>query len=99
MEAGGVGVPCRRNGCPGQGTWVPRMTFRPQDGRKTVTAEIPEVKICEMHRSESTLESFLSPEAWVKVEKFLRENGKGNFLRRNARLDWRRNEEQEILPF
>ena len=75
------------------------MTFRPQDGRKTVTSSIPEIKICEMHKSESTLENFLSQEAWVKVEKFLRENGKGNFLRRNVKLEWRRNDEEELLPF
>jgi len=99
MEAGSVSVECRHDGCPGQGTWVPCMIFKAQEGRKTVTASIPEIKICEMHKSESTLEAFLSQEAWVKVEKFLRENGKGNFLRRNVRLDWRRNEEQEILPF
>lgn len=75
------------------------MTFKPQDGRKDVAAAIPEIKICEKHKTESTLESFLSPEAWVKIEKFLRENGKGNFLRRNVRLDWQKNQEEELLPF
>lgn len=73
--------------------------MRPQEGRKPVTGNIPEVKICEMHKSESTLESFLSPEAWTKIEKFLRENGKGNFLRRSVRLDWRRNADAALLPF
>jgi hypothetical protein len=75
------------------------MVMRPQDTRKPVTASIPEIKICEMHRSGSTLESFLSPEAWTKIEKFLRENGKGNFLRRNVKLEWKKNNEAALLPF
>lgn len=93
------GVSCKRDGCPGQGTWTPVMVMRPQEGRKPVTGSIPGIKICEMHKTESTLETFLSAEGWAKIEKFLRENGKGNFLRRSVRLEWKKNEEAALLPF
>jgi hypothetical protein len=75
------------------------MVGKPVGGGKPIRATIPEIKICEMHKQESTLESFLSPEGWTKIEKFLRENGKGNFQRRAIRLEWDRNNDAALLPF
>ena len=91
------GTPCRHSGCSGQGAWIPAFLMKPQGARKPVSASMPEVTVCEEHKTGSTLDSFLSPEAWTKIEKFLRDNGKGSFLRKNVRLEWRRN--QEALPF
>ena len=93
------GVPCGRSLCPGQGTWIPVMVFRPTGERKEVKASLPSVKICEMHRGQSTLDTFLSPEGFTKIERFLRENGKGNFQRRAVRLEWKKNNEEDLLAF
>jgi len=93
------GVPCRHSGCPGQGAWIPVMIFRPAGSRKDVRASIPDIRVCEMHKARSSLDAFLSPEGFAKIEKFLRENGKGSFQRRHVKLEWQRNQEEGLLAF
>jgi hypothetical protein len=43
---------------------------------------------CDEHKATSTLESFLSDEGFVKISKYMRENGKKAPAQRNTTLAW-----------
>jgi hypothetical protein len=48
---------------------------------------------CGDHKASSTLATYLSSEGFVKLAKFLRENGKPNPIQRNTTLAW-----EELAP-
>jgi hypothetical protein len=79
---------CKRDGCPGTGVWVPVLLLRTKRTEDAVRARLPDVQQCEMHKDQSKLEDFLSPEGWDKIQRHLRQAGKGRFSQRLTALAW-----------
>lgn len=85
---------CTRDKCPGLGRFTPVLVLRTSRGAPPLRATLTDLLQCEGHKNTSTLDDFLSPEGWDRMEKFLRENGKGRFSRQLTALTW-----DETLPF
>lgn len=88
---------CNRGECPGQGVWMPVLTLA-REG-KELKATMPEILVCQFHRETTKLDDLVSPEAWDKISKHLRENGKGTFTKRSTRLAWEKSGREDALPF
>lgn len=85
--------------CVGEGVWLPILVLASSRGG-TLNAALSDVQLCEMHKDFAKLDDFLSPEGWDKIQKHLRENGKGTFLKRRTALEWQRaSGTPEPLPF
>ena len=80
--------PCKRDGCPGTGIWVPVLLLRQKRGEDPLRARLPEVEQCELHKDHGKVEDFLSPEGWDKIQRHLKEMGKGRFSQRLTTLAW-----------
>jgi hypothetical protein len=79
---------CKRDGCPGEGIWIPVFLLHAKRGDKPLRARLPQVEQCELHKDQGTIEHFLSPEGWDKLQKHLREAGKGRFVQKLTTLTW-----------
>ncbi len=69
--------------CVGEGVWLPVLMLV-SSRSETLPATLSDVKLCEMHKDFAKLDDFLSPEGWDKMQKHLRENGKGTFVKRKG---------------
>ena len=83
--------------CPGQGVWMPVLILA-REGTK-IKATMPEILACQFHREMLKLDELVSPEAWDKISKHLRENGKGTFAKRSTKLTWEKSKQEDALPF
>lgn len=94
---------CSREKCPGSGLWIPVFLLRKKGADKSLRAKLREISVCEFHKDHSSLNDFLSDEGWNKLEKYLREVGKGQFSRNLTQLAWEpvpgSEGEVECLPF
>lgn len=81
-------ISCKRDGCPGTGVWIPVLLVRQKRGEDHIRVRMPEVEQCELHKDQGTVEDFLSPEGWDKLQRHLREAGKGRFSQRLTTLAW-----------
>lgn len=88
---------CDHQQCPGQGVWMPVLIFK-REG-KELRATMPELLICQFHQEMLKFDELVSPEAWDKISKHLRENGKGTFVKRSTRLAWEKSKREDALPF
>lgn len=85
--------------CVGDGVWLPVLILVSSRG-EALPANLSNIELCEMHKDFSKIDDFLSPEGWDKMQKHLRENGKGTFVKRKTTLEWRRvPNAPEPLPF
>lgn len=90
---------CVMEPCPGTGVWRPMLLLKQKDTGTDLEATL-DVDLCEAHKDITQLEDVLSPEGWDRIQKFLRENGKGDFVKRSAALRWTRTPgAPEPLPF
>lgn len=79
---------CKRDGCPGTGIWIPVLVLHQKRGDDGLRARMPNVEQCELHKDSGTIEDFLSPEGWDKLQRHLREAGKGRYAQRLTTLEW-----------
>ncbi len=80
---------CARKDCPGIGYYVPILQIRMKKKDKPLSAELPQLIVCEGHRLSSVVTDFLSDEGWDKIVKHLREAGRGGFSKTLTTLAWR----------
>lgn len=92
-------VACSKQSCPGQGTWNPVFVLTREGDGKHISGAIPSIGVCESHKISSRLEDFLSSEGWDRMSKFLTAAGKGTFVKKATRLEWRRSKNPDVLPF
>lgn len=98
---------CVREECPGTGMWLPVLVIRAKKTTKAYHGILNQLGTCTMHRDQSTIADFLSAEGWDRIQKFMREAGKGVLTKNLTELDWVKNnnvvptpkEEEEWLPF
>lgn len=94
---------CTREKCPGSGLWIPTFLVHARKGDKPVVMRLPDLPQCEWHKSQGILADFLSDEGWDKIQKHMREAGKGTFVKSLTKLDWTAapgaKESEEWLPF
>jgi Mn-dependent DtxR family transcriptional regulator len=92
-------MPCVMEPCPGMPVWRPVLLLKKKENGDELKASL-DVDLCEAHKDLSKLEDILSPEAWDKIQKFLRESGKGEFVKRSTSLRWARSPgAPEEIPF
>jgi hypothetical protein len=81
-------MPCSAENCPNEAFWQPVLELRSAKKGPITTGKLTQLVYCEEHKKISTLTNFLSDEAFVKIAKFMRENGKKAPAQRNITLTW-----------
>ena len=90
---------CIMEPCVGQGIWRPVLLLKQKDSGKELEAKL-DADFCESHKDISKLDDVLSPEGWDRIQKFLRESGKGDFIKRATILRWTSSPgAPEAIPF
>lgn len=90
---------CIMEPCVGMGIWRPVLILKHKTAGTELEAKL-DVDLCEAHKDISKLDDILSPEGWDKIQKFLRESGKGEFVKRSTTLRWARSPDApEPIPF
>lgn len=94
---------CSREDCTGLGAWTPVLLIRSHKKTPPLRAHLPEILQCTLHKDTSKLTDFLSDEGWDKIQKHLRQAGKGSFLKNLTQLDFAlvkgAEKDPEWLPF
>jgi hypothetical protein len=94
---------CKKEECPGTGIWVPVLLVRKRKEEKPLRVRFGEIFQCEFHKDHGTVADYLSDEGWDKLQKHLREAGKGRFIHSLTTLTWEpatgAEGETECLPF
>jgi len=81
-------VECSSNECTKSGNWHPVLEVRSRKNGPTTHITFSQLVFCDEHKATQGLANFLSAEGFVKIAKFLRENGKENPIQRNTTLTW-----------
>jgi hypothetical protein len=79
---------CSTDGCSKEGKWHPVLEMRSRKDGPAIRVTFSQLVFCDEHKALQGLASFLSAEGFVKIAKFLRENGKENPIQRNTTLAW-----------
>jgi hypothetical protein len=79
---------CSNENCSGDGIWRPVLEMRSRKDGPITHVKFSQLVFCGEHKSTSTLATFLSSEGFVKIAKFMRENGKKAPIQRNTTLSW-----------
>lgn len=87
MESNGLMSSCTMEPCPGTGVWRPMLILKQKTTGMEIEATL-DVDLCEAHKDLSKLDDVLSPEGWDRIQKFLRESGKGEFVKKSTILRW-----------
>lgn len=90
---------CVMEPCVGIGIWRPILVLKQKNTGKELEASL-DVDLCEAHKDLSKIDDVLSPEGWDKIQKFLRESGKGDFIKKATILRWASSPgAPEAIPF
>jgi hypothetical protein len=81
-------MPCSTESCTLDAQWRPLLELRSAKKGEVSILRFCQLVFCDEHKSKSTLESLLSDEAFVKIAKNMRENGKKVPIQRNTTLTW-----------
>lgn len=81
---------CSNENCSGDGAWRPVLEMRSRKDGPITHVKFSQLIFCEEHKASSTLATFLSAEGFIKIAKFMRENGKKAPIQRNTSLGWER---------
>jgi len=81
-------MPCSTENCSNEASWQPVLEMRSAKKGPVTTVKLTQLVYCDTHKAASTLASFLSDEGFVKIAKFMRENGKKAPAQRNTTLTW-----------
>jgi len=67
---------CSRPRCPGRAVWQPVIGLRASVKSPEITARFSQLNLCEMHKDEARLATFLTESSWDRIMRFMREAGK-----------------------
>lgn len=81
-------MPCSQDDCPETPLWRPVLELRPKAESPATRASFTRLGYCEQHRGVLTLSAFLSDEGFVKIAKFVAENGKPRPASKHTTLNW-----------
>ena len=87
---------CSMDDCSSVGAWHPVLELRSRKNGPITRATMMQLLFCDEHKAAKGLTDFLSNEGFVKIAKFLRENGKENPIQRNTTLTWSHAAPEEI---
>lgn len=87
--------------CEQPGIWLPKLIFRRTKKDEPFGAVLSEKAVCDLHRDHAQLQTYLSDEGWDKISKFLRESGRGRFMKSLTELEFVPNKQsgETCLPF
>ena len=89
---------CHMEACPLTGTWQPILRLRPKKDAEPLGIRFRSIRVCDHHRSISTVETFLSDEGFDKLSRHLRDSGRPMPKRRLVTLDWERTGIEDVPP-
>jgi hypothetical protein len=81
-------MPCSQDDCPETPTWRPVLELRPKADAPATRASFTRLGYCERHKSTAILATFLSDEGFVKIAKYMAENGKPRPASKHCTLAW-----------
>lgn len=81
-------MPCSQGSCQKDGVWRPVLHLRSRKGGPSIPARFKDLACCSDHKEVMTVDDVLSDEAFVKISKCMRENGKRLPLHRNVTLSF-----------
>lgn len=81
---------CSNENCSIDGVWRPVFELRARKNGPITRVWLTQLVYCDVHKEGMTLAMLLSAEGFVKLAKYLRENGKGTVIQRNTTLAWER---------
>jgi hypothetical protein len=91
---------CSTEGCSKEGSWHPILEMRSRKNGPVTPVTFHQLVFCNEHKATQGLANFMSAECFVKIAKFMRENGKENPIQRNTTLSWSKADvtESDLLP-
>ena len=81
---------CLREPCSNPPTWHPVLKLRSKQEDPVTHLCFTEITVCDTHKQDATVNSFLSMEGFDKLVRILREAGKPAPVRRFISLDWQK---------
>jgi hypothetical protein len=85
-------MPCLREPCPNRPAWQPILKLRSKQEGPVTQLCFAEIAVCDAHRQDTTVASFLSAEGFDKLVRILKEAGKSAPVRRFIDLAWQKTE-------
>lgn len=83
---------CSKKDCLDPGTQIPVLFIRKNKNDRPLTAVLEEVRRCHRHKTNAQIAEFLSPEGWDKLQRHLRELGRGRYVLKLTTLSWQEDE-------
>jgi hypothetical protein len=81
---------CYLAACDTLGIWQPILNLKSRSNGAITTLRFKTIRVCDEHKKESTVDSFLSDEGFDKLVRHLRDAGKTIPLHRLTNLSWER---------
>jgi hypothetical protein len=79
---------CSQDDCPETPLWRPVLELRPKAGAPATLASFTRLGYCTRHKETATITTFLSDEGFVKIAKYMAENGKPRPASKHCTLAW-----------
>ena len=79
---------CYLDPCPNPGIWQPILELRSRSSGAMTPLRFKTIRVCDEHKKISTVDSFLSDEAFDQLSRRLRDAGKSIPVRKLITLTW-----------
>ena len=76
--------------CDTPGIWQPILNLKSRSNGTVTTLRFKTIRVCDEHKKESTVDSFLSDEGFTKLAHHMRDAGKTVPQRKLITLSWER---------
>jgi hypothetical protein len=88
---------CYLADCTAPGIWQPILNLKSRSNGTITPARFKTIRVCDGHKTSSTVDSFLSSEGYDKLARHLRDAGKSVPQRRLTTLSWEKNPTEETI--
>ena len=91
---------CYLADCTAPGIWQPILNLKSRSNGAITTLRFKTIRVCDEHKTASTVDSFLSDEGYDKLSRNLRDSGKSVPQHRLTTLSWEKDpiEEPSTAP-
>lgn len=91
---------CYLSDCTAPGIWQPILNLKSRSNGAITTLRFKTIRVCDEHKTASTVDSFLSDEGYDKLSRNLRDAGKSVPQHRLTTLSWEKDpiEEPSAAP-
>ena len=81
---------CYLTPCAEPGIWQPILNLKSRSNGSVTTLHFTKIRVCDKHKTASTVDSFLSDEGFDKLARHMRDAGKSVPQHRLTTLSWKK---------